>query len=198
MSSTRKRVLVTGGAGFLGSHLCERLVSLGLDVLCVDNYFTGRKDNVAELLACPQFEAMRHDICFPLYVEVDEMPNLACPPRRSTTSTIRCRPRRPACPAPSTCWAWPSACARKSSRPRPRRSMATPRSIRRPRITAATSTRSARARATTKASAAPRPCSSTISASTGSASVSPASSTPMGRACTRTTGASCRTSSSRR
>ncbi|HUK61287.1 MAG TPA: NAD-dependent epimerase/dehydratase family protein, partial [Stellaceae bacterium] len=79
MSSTRKRVLVTGGAGFLGSHLCERLIADGLDVLCVDNYFTGRKDNVAHLLACPQFEALRHDICFPLYVEVDEIYNLACP-----------------------------------------------------------------------------------------------------------------------
>ena len=79
MSSTRKRVLVTGGAGFLGSHLCERLIADGLDVLCVDNYFTGRKDNVAHLLARPQFEALRHDICFPLYVEVDEIYNLACP-----------------------------------------------------------------------------------------------------------------------
>jgi UDP-glucuronate decarboxylase len=79
MSSTRKRILVTGGAGFLGSHLCERLVAEGNDVLCVDNYFTGRKDNVASLLGNPRFEAMRHDVCFPLYVEVDEIYNLACP-----------------------------------------------------------------------------------------------------------------------
>ena len=79
MSSTRKRILVTGGAGFLGSHLCERLVAEGNDVLCVDNYFTGRKDNVASLLGKPNFEAMRHDVCFPLYVEVDEIYNLACP-----------------------------------------------------------------------------------------------------------------------
>jgi UDP-glucuronate decarboxylase len=79
MSSTRKRILVTGGAGFLGSHLCERLVAEGNDVLCVDNYFTGRKDNIASLLGNPNFEAMRHDICFPLYVEVDEIYNLACP-----------------------------------------------------------------------------------------------------------------------
>jgi UDP-glucuronate decarboxylase len=76
---TRKRVLVTGGAGFLGSHLCERLVQAGDDVLCVDNYFTGRKDNVAHLLGNPDFEAMRHDVTFPLYVEVDEIYNLACP-----------------------------------------------------------------------------------------------------------------------
>jgi UDP-glucuronate decarboxylase len=79
MSSTKKRVLVTGGAGFLGSHLCERLLAEGSDVLCVDNYFTGRKANIAHLLQNPNFEAMRHDICFPLYVEVDEIYNLACP-----------------------------------------------------------------------------------------------------------------------
>ncbi len=75
----RKRVLVTGGAGFLGSHLCERLLADGCDVLCVDNLFTGTKDNVAHLLANPYFELLRHDITFPLYVEVDEIYNLACP-----------------------------------------------------------------------------------------------------------------------
>ena len=79
MTSTKKRVLVTGGAGFLGSHLCERLLAQGHDVLCVDNYFTGRKENIAHLLGNPKFETMRHDICFPLYVEVDEIYNLACP-----------------------------------------------------------------------------------------------------------------------
>ncbi|HUD61083.1 MAG TPA: UDP-glucuronic acid decarboxylase family protein [Acetobacteraceae bacterium] len=79
MALTRKRVLVTGGAGFLGSHLCERLLRDGNDVLCVDNYFTGRKDNIAHLLGDPHFEAMRHDVTFPLYVEVDEVYNLACP-----------------------------------------------------------------------------------------------------------------------
>jgi UDP-glucuronate decarboxylase len=78
-SVVAKRVLVTGGAGFLGSHLCERLVAKGDDVLCVDNYFTGRKDNVARLLGDPHFEAMRHDITHPLFVEVDEIYNLACP-----------------------------------------------------------------------------------------------------------------------
>jgi len=76
---TQKRVLVTGGAGFLGSHLCERLLSDGHDVLCVDNYFTGRKDNIKHLLPNPRFEALRHDITFRLYVEVDEIYNLACP-----------------------------------------------------------------------------------------------------------------------
>src|ERR1700689_5182681 len=79
MSSTKKRILVTGGAGFLGSHLCERLLAEGNDVLAVDNYFTGRKDNIAHILPQTSFEAMRHDICFPLYVEVDEIYNLACP-----------------------------------------------------------------------------------------------------------------------
>jgi UDP-glucuronate decarboxylase len=79
VSLTRKRVLVTGGAGFLGSHLCEALLGQGHDVLCVDNYFTGRKDNIAQLHGDPHFEAMRHDITFPLYVEVDEIYNLACP-----------------------------------------------------------------------------------------------------------------------
>jgi UDP-glucuronate decarboxylase len=75
----RKRILVTGGAGFLGSHLCERLLQDGHDVLCVDNFFTGTKDNIARLLNNPNFEVMRHDVTFPLYVEVDEIYNLACP-----------------------------------------------------------------------------------------------------------------------
>ncbi|WP_431857388.1 UDP-glucuronic acid decarboxylase family protein [Azospirillum sp.] len=75
----KKRVLVTGGAGFLGSHLCERLLEQDCDVLCADNYFTGSRDNVAHLLGNPHFELMRHDVTFPLYVEVDEIYNLACP-----------------------------------------------------------------------------------------------------------------------
>lgn len=79
MSIMSKRVLVTGGAGFLGSHLCERLVDAGHDVLCVDNYFTGRRSNVAHLLDSDRFEIMRHDVTFPLFVEVDEIYNLACP-----------------------------------------------------------------------------------------------------------------------
>ena len=74
-----KRVLVTGGAGFLGSHLCERLLADGSEVLCVDNFFTGRRMNVAHLMGDPKFELMRHDVTFPLYVEVDEIYNLACP-----------------------------------------------------------------------------------------------------------------------
>ena len=75
----RKRILVTGGAGFLGSHLCEQLLERGHDVLCVDNYFTGAKDNIVHLLDNPYFEVLRHDVTFPLYVEVKEIYNLACP-----------------------------------------------------------------------------------------------------------------------
>ncbi len=75
----RKRVLVTGGAGFIGSHLCERLLDAGDDVICMDNFFTGRKANIAHLMNNPFFEVVRHDVCFPLYVEVDEIYNLACP-----------------------------------------------------------------------------------------------------------------------
>jgi len=74
-----KRVLVTGGAGFLGSHLCEALLELDCDVVCADNFFTGRRGNIAHLLDNPQFEVLRHDITFPLFVEVDEIYNLACP-----------------------------------------------------------------------------------------------------------------------
>jgi UDP-glucuronate decarboxylase len=77
--ATQKRVLVTGGAGFIGSHLCARLIEQGHSVLCVDNFFTGTRANVAALLDNPDFELMRHDITFPLYVEVDEIYNLACP-----------------------------------------------------------------------------------------------------------------------
>jgi UDP-glucuronate decarboxylase len=77
--SVPKKVLITGGAGFIGSHLCERLLNEGNDVLCIDNYFTGVKDNIAHLLENPRFEIMRHDVTFPLYVEVDEIYNLACP-----------------------------------------------------------------------------------------------------------------------
>jgi UDP-glucuronate decarboxylase len=74
-----KRVLVTGGAGFLGRHLCQHLLRIGHEVICVDNFFTGTKHNIVDLLDNPYFEIIRHDICFPLYVEVDEIYNLACP-----------------------------------------------------------------------------------------------------------------------
>ena len=74
-----RRVLITGGAGFIGSHLCERLIASGREVLCIDNYYTGTRHNVQDFLGNPRFELMRHDVCFPLYVEVDQIYNLACP-----------------------------------------------------------------------------------------------------------------------
>lgn len=75
----RKRVLVTGGAGFLGSHLCDRLLAQGCDVLCADNFFTGTRENIIGAIGNPNFELLRHDVTFPLYVEIDEIYNLACP-----------------------------------------------------------------------------------------------------------------------
>ena len=74
-----KKILVTGGAGFIGSHLCERLLNAGNEVICLDNYFTGSKSNIIHLIGNPYFELIRHDITSPLYVEVDEIYNLACP-----------------------------------------------------------------------------------------------------------------------
>jgi UDP-glucuronate decarboxylase len=79
MTIAKGRALVTGGAGFIGSHLCERLLNSGYDVLCVDNYYSSTKDNIAHLLSNPRFEVIRHDVTFPLYVEVDEIYHLACP-----------------------------------------------------------------------------------------------------------------------
>ena len=79
MTIAKGRALVTGGAGFIGSHLCERLLDDGYDVLCVDNYYSSTKDNIAHLLPNPRFEVIRHDVTFPLYVEVDEIYHLACP-----------------------------------------------------------------------------------------------------------------------
>ncbi|MDO8307650.1 MAG: SDR family oxidoreductase [Actinomycetota bacterium] len=79
MSIAKGRALITGGAGFIGSHLCERLLDEGYDVLCVDNYYSSTKDNIAHLLSNPRFEVLRHDVTFPLYVEVDEIYHLACP-----------------------------------------------------------------------------------------------------------------------
>ncbi|HEX5635636.1 MAG TPA: GDP-mannose 4,6-dehydratase, partial [Gammaproteobacteria bacterium] len=79
MRSDTKRILVTGGGGFLGSHLCERLLNEGNEIICLDNFFTGNKQNILHLMSNPRFEVMRHDVTVPLYIEVDEIYNLACP-----------------------------------------------------------------------------------------------------------------------
>ena len=196
---SRKRILVTGGAGFLGSHLCDRLLAAGHEVLCVDNLFTGTKRNIEHLHGHPRFEFMRHDVTFPLYVEVDEIYNLACPASPihyqhdpvQTTKTVGAwrhqhagpgqAPEMPHLPGLD------QRGLRRSQRPPADRGLLGQRQSDRH-----------RAPATTRASAAPRRCSSTITASTASTSRSRASSTPTARACTRTTGASCRTSSCRR
>ena len=115
-----KRILVTGGAGFLGSHLCERLVAEGHEVLCVDNFFTGRRANVAHLLDAPGFELMRHDVTFPLYVEVDEIYNLACPASPIHYQFDPVQTTKTRCTARSTCSGSPSGCGRRCCRPRPR------------------------------------------------------------------------------
>lgn len=116
-----KRVIVTGGAGFLGSHLCERLLQDGHDVLSVDNYFTGTKSNITHLLGNPYFEALRHDVTFPLYVEADEIYNLACPasPIYFITNLTLCRQQKPVSMALSICLAWPKDSKQKYFKPPP-------------------------------------------------------------------------------
>ncbi len=142
----QKQIMVTGGAGFLGSHLCDRLVKDGYDVLCVDNFFTGDKRNIAHLLDDPNFELMRHDVTFPLYVEVDEIYNLACPaspvhyqfdPVQTTKTSVH--------GAINMLGLAKRVQARRSCRRRPPRSTAIPRCIRSRKATGAASIRSARA-----------------------------------------------------
>lgn len=101
--SNRKRVLITGGAGFLGSHLCERLLNDGCDVLCVDNFYSGTRDNVAHLLANPHFELMRHDVTFPLYVKWMKYIILLVTHPQFTTSEIPSKQPKPVCMVPSIC-----------------------------------------------------------------------------------------------
>lgn len=110
-----KRILVTGGAGFIGSNLCRKLLAAGDEVICVDNFFTGSRRNIADLLDNPYFEVLRDDVTFRLYVEVDLIYNLARP-HRCTTSSIPFRRPRPAWSAPSTCWASSNGPASRSSK----------------------------------------------------------------------------------
>ena len=106
--SVDSRVLVTGGAGFIGSHLCERLIAQGAEVLCLDNFFTGSRRNIKALLDNNNFELMRHDVTIPLYVEVDRIFNMACPASPVHYQFDPVQTTRRACTAPSTCWALPS------------------------------------------------------------------------------------------
>lgn len=184
----RKRILVTGGAGFLGSHLCDRLLEQGHEVLCVDNLFTGTKRNIDHLVirASSSFDTTLHFRCTSRWTRSTTW---HAQPRRLTISTTRYRRPRRRCTVPSTCSAWPSGCVRASSRPPRARSMVTRPSTHRWRATRATSTQLAPDLATTRASAAPRHHFSIISGSTVSRSRWRESSIPMAHGCTRTTGA---------
>ena len=182
-------VLVTGGAGFLGSHLCDRLVENGHDVLCADNFFTGNRRNVAHLLETPGFELLRHDITFPLYVEVTRIFNFACPATPSIINSIPCRRRRRVFMARSTCLGWRSASKLESFRHLRVKCTGIPKCIPSLRHTGAESILSVCAHVTTKASAALRLCFSTITDSTISRSKSCGSSILTGRACIQMTGA---------
>ena len=197
-SFERQRVMVTGGAGFLGSHLCQRLIREGCDVLCVDNFFTGTRDNVAGLLANPNFELTRHDVTFPLYVEVDEIYNFACPaspihyqhdPVQTTKTSVHGAINMLGLAKRLRCKILQASTSEVYGDPEVHPQ---------PKTTGERSTRSAFAPATTRASGARRPCSLTTTASTSCESRSPASSTHTVRGCIQTTGASYPISSCRR
>jgi len=150
------RILVTGGAGFIGSHLCERLLARGAEVICVDNYFTGSRRNIAHLLSNPLFEAMCHDVTFPLYVEIDAIFNLACPaspihyqrdPVQTTKTSVH---------GAISMLGSPNASASASFRPQPAKSMAIRWCTPSRKNIGATSTPSAHAVVTTKPSVLPK------------------------------------------
>src|SRR5205809_7720727 len=186
-----KRVLVTGGAGFLGSHLCERLLTSGAIVVCVDNVFTGARRNIEHLLDHKHFEVIRHDVTFSLYVEVDEIYNLACPAspihyQRDPVQTTKTSTGL------SICWALPNVCGQESSRHPHPKFTAIRVSILRSRIIGGTLTRLGRALVMMKLSVVQKHCFLTIGGSTNCRSRSLGSSIPMARVCTRTTGGSSR------
>lgn len=171
-----ERILVTGGAGFLGSHLCERLLAQGHDVLCVDNFFTDTKANIAHLTMQPGFEFIRHDVTFPLYIEVD----LACP---ASPSSIQCKPPRPVSMALSICWALPSASEQRSCKPPPPKFVVIRKFILRKKAIGGASIPSEFVPVTMRESVALKRCSSITGGNIGCTSKLYGSSTPMVRAC---------------
>ena len=109
MPASITRNLITGGAGFVGSHLVDRLMQAGEEVICLDNYFTGRKSNIAEWIGHPRFELIRHDVTEPICLEVYRIWHLACPASPCITSSTLSRPLKPVFWARTTCWVWPGA-----------------------------------------------------------------------------------------
>ena len=195
MRGHRKRVLVTGGAGFLGSHLCDALIQKGYDVLCVDNFFTGTRDNIEHLISKPHFEFSRHDVTFPLYVEVDEIYNFACPaspvhyqhdPVATTKTSVH---------GAINMLGLAKRTGAKILQASTSEVYGDPKVSPQPETYWATSIQLVRAPATMKQNDALKHCSSAIMRRIRFRSKSHASSIPMGRACTQTTGASYRTSS---
>ncbi len=162
---SNKRILVTGGAGFLGSHLCERLVDEGHDVICLDNFFTSQKTNVAHLLGRPNFELVRHDVTQPIWLEVDEIYNLACPAAPGHYQYNPIKTMKTSVLGAINVLGMAKRCRAKVLQASTSEVYGDPRgpSAARDRI-AATSTRSARGPATTKASEPPRRCSWTTTA----------------------------------
>ena len=160
-----RRVLVTGGAGFIGSYLCEALLKQGHELLCVDNFFTGTRANVVHLLANPMFELMRHDVTFPLYVEVDQIYNLACPASPIHYQVDPVQTTKTSVHGAINMLGLAKRVKATILRPRPRRSTATRRSIHNGRSIGATSIRLGCVLVTMKESAVRRPYSSIIGAS---------------------------------
>ena len=146
-----KTILIQRGVGFLGSRLCDRLLAEGHDVLCADNFFTGAKRNIDHLMGRQRFELIRHDVTFPLYVEVDEIYNLACQASRVHYQHDPVQTAKTSVRGRSTCWVWPSASDAASFRRPPRKSTAIQSCIRKRKTIGGTSIQSERARATMQA-----------------------------------------------
>ena len=195
-----KRAVITGGAGFLGSHLCERLLAEGYQVVCVDNLITGRTENIAHLLERPDFQFLRHDVSKPFEIEgpVDCVLHFASPASPIDYLELPIQTLKVGSLGTHNSLGLAKAKRARICSPPPPRSMAIPRSTRRRKPIGGTSTRWGRAACTTKPSVSPRPWPWPITARTGSKCASCASSTPTDRACACATAAWCRRSSRRR